>query len=30
MGIIKKVTLNDLDEVTDIVVFKGASRKTVR
>ena len=30
MGIVKKVTLNDLDELTDIVVFKGASRETVR
>ncbi|XP_068224998.1 uncharacterized protein [Palaemon carinicauda] len=30
MGIVKKVKLNDLDEVTDIEVFKGASRETVR
>ncbi|XP_068208007.1 uncharacterized protein [Palaemon carinicauda] len=30
MGIVKKVKLNDLDEVTDIAVFKGASRETVR
>ena len=30
MRIVKKVTLNDLDEVTDIVVFKGASCETVR
>ena len=30
MGIVKKVTLNDLDEVTDVVVFKRVSRETVR
>ena len=30
MGIVRKVTMNDLDEVTDIIVFKGASRETVR